>query len=184
MSDQNKTNQSKEKAAGKGAPTPSRKAREAANKRPLVGGTSPEARKAAKAAATDARRKAREGMYNGDDRYLTARDKGPQRRLVRDIVDSRFTAGELVLPALFVVILISTVDSVVVQFYTMIGMWVLFLAIAIDAFFTGRRALRRVAAKFGADKVERGLRWYAAMRSIQMRPMRLPKPQVKRGTKI
>jgi hypothetical protein len=36
--------------------------------------------------------------------------------------------------------------------------------------------------KYG-DKVEKGLRWYAAMRSIQMRGMRLPKPQVKRGNK-
>lgn len=184
MSDQNKTNQTKEKPVGKGAPTPSRKAREAANKRPLVGANSPEARKAAKVAATEARRKAREGMYNGDDRYLTARDKGPQRRLVRDVVDSRFTAGELVLPALFAVILISTVDIYIVQFYTMIGMWLLFVAIAIDAYFAGRRAYRKVAAKYGEDKVERGIRWYAAMRSIQMRPMRLPKPQVKRGTKV
>ena len=42
---------------------------------------------------------------------------------------------------------------------------------------TLRRALNN---KFGADKVDRvGL--YAATRSIQLRPMRLPKPQVKRG---
>jgi hypothetical protein len=29
--------------------------------------------------------------------------------------------------------------------------------------------------------VEKGLGWYGAMRIIQMRFMRLPKPQVKRG---
>jgi hypothetical protein len=40
---------------------------------------------------------------------------------------------------------------------------------------------RRMKAKFGAGNVERGLAWYAAMRSIQMRPMRMPKPQVRRG---
>ena len=28
---------------------------------------------------------------------------------------------------------------------------------------------------------EKGLRFYAAMRALQMKPMRLPKPQVKRG---
>lgn len=184
MSNQEQPADTKPKATGKGAPTPSRKVQEASNRRPLVGASSPEARKAAKKAAAEERRKAREGMYSGDDRYLTARDKGPQRRLVRDVVDSRFTAGELVLPALFVVILISTIDVYIVQFYTMIGMWVLFLAIGIDAYFTGRRALKKVTEKYGADRVERGIRWYAAMRSIQMRPMRLPKPQVKRGTKI
>jgi len=34
-------------------------------------------------------------------------------------------------------------------------------------------------AKFTAGKVER-VRWYAAMRALQLRPLRLPKPQVKR----
>jgi len=38
-----------------------------------------------------------------------------------------------------------------------------------------------LAAKFGADKVERGLVWYGATRSMQIRRVRLPKPQVKRG---
>ena len=39
---------------------------------------------------------------------------------------------------------------------------------------------KKLAAKFGADKVEK-VRWYAAMRALQLRPLRLPKPQVKRG---
>jgi len=39
---------------------------------------------------------------------------------------------------------------------------------------------RRIDAKFGEGSTERGLRWYAAMRSLQMRQLRLPKPQVKR----
>ena len=51
----------------------------------------------------------------------------------------------------------------------------------IDMAITGVRARRAVVRRFGAEKVEKGLRWYAAMRTIQMRFMRLPKPQVKRG---
>ena len=39
---------------------------------------------------------------------------------------------------------------------------------------------RKIKAKFGEDKAER-VRWYAAMRALQLRPLRLPKPQVKRG---
>ena len=122
-------------------------------------------------------------MAAGDDRYLTARDRGPQKRLARDIVDSRFTAGELVMPSLFVIIIVSSIPNKTVEIVTLLVMWGLFAAIAIDGYLLGRKVQRRLAEKYGADKVERGVRWYAAMRSIQMRMMRLPKPQVKRGSK-
>ncbi|MEY4296344.1 MAG: hypothetical protein RL016_190 [Actinomycetota bacterium] len=183
MPDQNKETAAS-KAAGKGKPTPTRKEREAAARKPLVGDRTPEARKAQKAAYQEERRKAREGMMAGDERYLTARDRGPQRRLARDIVDSRFTVGELLMPALFVIIIVSALPDKRVELATLFIMWGLFIALAIDGFLIGRKVQNRLAEKYGADKVERGLRWYAAMRSIQMRMMRLPKPQVKRGTKI
>jgi len=171
-------------AGGKGRPPPARKQQEAANFKPIVGNKSPEAVKAAKAKAAEERRKAREGMMRGEERYLTVRDKGPQKRLARDLVDSRFTAGQLVMPALFVMIIISYAGSMTVQVYTLLGMWALFLIIGVDAFIIGRRVSNAIEKKFGKGKVEKGVRWYAAMRSIQMRPMRLPKPQVKRGDKV
>ena len=49
-----------------------------------------------------------------------------------------------------------------------------------DVVILGFALRRKLAAKFGADKVEK-VRWYAAMRALQLRPLRLPKPQVKRG---
>ena len=39
------------------------------------------------------RAEAAAGMRAGDERYLLARDRGPERALVRDIVDSRRTVG-------------------------------------------------------------------------------------------
>ena len=48
---------------------------------------------------------------------------------------------------------------------------------------TSIRAKAGVKERFGADRMEKGLGWYAAMRTIQMRFLRLPKPQVKRGRK-
>lgn len=185
----NPNNSEQQKPQGKGKPTPQRKKQELLRKRPVVGGTSPEAKKLAKETLRAERLKAREGLANGEDRYLTSRDKGPQRRLVRDVVDSRFTVGELVLPALFLVIIVSSIRTdnleldVTIQLGTLLTMWGLFLAIAIDGYFIGRKAQKIVDSKF-AGKAEKGLRWYAAMRSIQMRSMRLPKAQVKRGTKI
>jgi hypothetical protein len=174
----------KENATGKGRPTPSRKEQEKLRKKPLVGDKSKEAKRIEKERVREQRAKIREGMMSGDERYLTSRDRGAQRKLVRDLVDTRFTTGELVLPALVVVVLVTFIDSVEVQFYALVAMWALFLAVAFDAFMHGIRVKKRLIERFGADKVEKGVRWYAAMRSIQMRSLRIPKPQVKRGEKI
>ncbi len=86
----------KENANGKGRPTPSRKEQEKLRKKPLVGDKSQEAKRIEKQRIREERAKIREGMMQGDERYLTSRDRGPQRKLVRDLVDSRFTVGELV----------------------------------------------------------------------------------------
>ena len=43
------------------------------------------------------------------------------------------------------------------------------------------RTKRAVRAKFGETRMEKGIGWYAAMRSLQMRMLRMPKPQVRRG---
>jgi hypothetical protein len=172
------------KSTGKGRATPSRKQQEAANLRPLVGKKTPESRKADKAQIREERIKARIGMAAGEEKYLGVRDRGTQRKFVRNYVDSKFSLGELVMPALLVVILISAIDSYVVQLATLLTMWTLFIGVAINGWILGRGAVRALEAKYGASKVESGLKWYAGMRSVQMRPMRLPKPQVKRGTKV
>ena len=54
-------------------------------------------------------------------------------------------------------------------------------AVILDSLILGFLITRKLKAKFGEDKVERGVRWYAAMRALQLRPLRLPKPQAKRG---
>jgi hypothetical protein len=174
------------KASGKGKATPSRKAAEAKNIRPLVAGkvTDPAAKKAAKAAIADERFKARQGMAEGDERYLSSRDKGPQRKLARQIVDSRFTVGELLLPVMGVVLILGVVfpttgDPAVVELGLLVNltmilvMWSLFGAIIIDAWLLGRKATKQAIAKFGS--AEKGLALYAGLRSTQLRFMRLPK---------
>jgi hypothetical protein len=167
-------------AAGKGRPTPTRKEREAANKRPLVPGDRKLAAKEARAKMAEAREKARVGYAAGDERYLPARDRGPQKKFIRDYVDARFNVGEFLIPIMFVVIILTLIPSAEVQVYAMLAIWAFFLLALIDVFLLGRRLRKRLAEKFGESKVERGVRWYAAMRSLQLRVLRLPKPQVKR----
>jgi len=167
--------------AGKGHPTPSRKEREAANKRPLVPEDRKEAARQARAKSAESREKARLGMAAGDDRYLTVRDKGPQRRYVRDYVDARFSVGEIMIPVMLLVIVLTFLPQRELQVYGIIALWTFFLVAVVDCFFLGFTVRRKLGVKFGASKVERGVRWYAAMRALQLRMIRLPKPQVKRG---
>ncbi|NQV92815.1 MAG: DUF3043 domain-containing protein [Candidatus Aquiluna sp.] len=170
--------------AGKGRPTPSRKDRELARKRPLVGDRSKQAKSADKEKNRAERQKAREGMMAGEERYLGARDKGPQRKLARNVVDARFTAGELVLPMLFVVVLMTFIDSYAIQIVALFAMWGLFAVVAVDSYFVGRAVKKKLGDKLGAENLDGGLAWYGAMRSIQMRTLRIPKPQVARFTKL
>src|SRR5476649_2244831 len=74
--------------APKGHATPTRKQREAARKRPLVGDKSPESRAISKEQQRAQRERARIGFANGEEKYLPMRDRGPQKRFIRDIVDS------------------------------------------------------------------------------------------------
>lgn len=166
---------------GKGAPTPSRREQEAARKRPLVPTDRKEAARAARQRQAEAREKARVGMAAGDDRYLTARDRGPQRRYVRDYVDARFSIGEFLIPVMLLVIVLTFLPSPLLQAYGLFALWGFFLIAVIDCIVLGFLVRKRIAAKFGESKVERGLRWYGAMRALQLRVMRLPKPRVKRG---
>jgi len=164
---------------GKGRATPTRREREAANLRPLVSNDRRAANRAARAKLNEARDRARVGMANGEERYLPARDRGPQRRFVRDYVDARFSIGEALIPFTFVAILASLVP--VVGGYFILAVYVFVLAAVIDCVILGAILKRRIEAKFGEGRMERGTRWYASMRAIQLRVLRLPKPQVKRG---
>ncbi len=165
--------------SGKGRPTPSRAEQEAARKRPLVPDTK-EARQRQKADLAAQRERARVGMAAGEDKYLPARDKGPQRRFVRDYIDAGWHIGELVMPLMILVIVVMMINAPLIQVYAMIVLWAYVVLVVIDMVIISLRVKKAASNKFG-DRREKGLGWYGAMRTIQMRWMRLPKPQVKRG---
>jgi len=176
-----KTTPAEQVGHGKGRPTPSRAEREAARERPLVADTK-EARARAKAELAAAREKARIGMANGEDRYLPARDKGPQRKFARDFVDAGWHLGEAVMPMMLFVIILTFVPIPAVTYWSFIGLWIFILFVIGDMIITSIRVKKIAKERYGT-RMEKGLGWYAAMRTIQMRFMRLPKPQVKRGAK-
>ncbi len=168
-------------SSGKGHATPTRREREAANLRPLVSSDRKAGNKASRAKMNEAREKARVGMANGEEKYLPTKDKGAQRRYIRDYVDARWSVGELIIPVMFLVIILTFIKDALLQNIAILALWGFFLIAVIDCIVAGVLIQRKFTAKFGADKAQKGNRWYTAMRALQLRPMRLPKPQVKRG---
>lgn len=168
-----------ETAGGKGRPTPRRRDREAELKRPLVSNN----RKEARAMMAKQRERARIGMANGDERFLPLRDKGPQRKWARDYIDARWNFGEFLIPVMFAVIIATFLPSLEAQFLAIVVLWGFFLITIIDSTIAANQVRKGLRAKFGAENVKDGVRWYSAMRALQMRGLRLPKPQVKRGEK-
>ncbi|WP_110589325.1 DUF3043 domain-containing protein [Microbacterium suaedae] len=165
---------------GKGRPTPKRAEQEAKRVRPLVA-TTKDAKRAARAEMRERQDRARLGMANGEERYLPARDKGPQRRFVRDWTDAGWHLGEFLMPMMVVVIVLTFIPTTFTQFWSFVALWAFILFVIGDMILLSRRVKKLAAEKFGEDRREKGLGWYAAMRSIQMRFMRMPKPQAKRG---
>jgi hypothetical protein len=164
-----------EPAVGKGHATPTRKEREEARKRPLVSTD----RAAARRQDSAQRERQRIGMANGDEKFLPARDRGPQKRFVRDYVDARWSIGEGMIPILVVVIILTFFKNATLQTTGLILMYAFLIAVVADSLLLGRRITKQLQAKYG-DKTEK-VRWYATMRAVQLRPLRMPKPQVKRG---
>jgi hypothetical protein len=140
-------------------------------------------RKEARAKLAASREKARLGMANGEERFLPQRDKGPQRKWSRDYVDARWNFGEFLIPVMFAVIIATFLPSLEAQFIAISVLWGFFLLTVLDSIWVGNRVRKGLGAKYGVDNVENGVRWYSAMRALQMRGLRLPKPQVKRGEK-
>lgn len=158
---------------------PKRRDQEAARKQPMIVTDRKAAKQAERAKRMEASGKMRQAMVTGDDRYLPARDKGPVRRFVRDSIDARWNLAEFLLPFMVMTLALQFVRASWAPF-VFIGVYVLILIALLDGFLAWRRIKARLRDRFPNENL-RGLGGYAAMRMMQMRRLRMPKPQVARG---
>ncbi|MFD0721564.1 MULTISPECIES: DUF3043 domain-containing protein [Streptomyces] len=175
------SSQPRDPQAPKGRPTPKRAVAQSQRKA-VVASTGN--RKEDMRRARERRRvelaKQREALANGDERYLPARDKGPVRRFVRDFVDSRFSVAEMFLPLAVIILVLSMVRVPSIQNAALL-LWLAVIAlIIVDSVALAFRLRKALNERF-ADQPRRGAVAYGLMRTLQMRRLRLPKPQVKRG---
>lgn len=167
------------------APAPMTAAQARARRKTLAGPKLSRAERRAERATRRARMtERREHMMAGEEAYLLPRDQGPVRRYVRDVVDARRNVLGLFMPSalalLFVMFAVPQVQLLISP-----AMMVLMVVMAIDGVILGRKVTRLVDAKFPKNTEGRWkLGLYAAGRASQMRRMRAPRPQVKRGSRV
>jgi hypothetical protein len=167
------------KASGKGRPTPKRT--EAQGRRtgppPPPPTTRKEAYRRMRAQQATRRVEARQGAARGDDSYLPARDRGPVRKLVRDVVDTRRNVGSFFLVIAGVALIGTVVPNLAVRSYASFLLFAFFLLLIVDSVVLSRRINRAVTERF-PDAPKRGLSWYGISRSTMIRRWRFPKPDV------
>jgi hypothetical protein len=173
------------KAAGKGRPTPKRN--EAQGRRtgppPPPPTTRKEAYRRMRAQQAARRAETRQGAARGDDAYLPARDRGPVRKLVRDIVDSRRNVGSFFLAIAGVALIGTIAPSLAVRSYASFLLFGFFLLLIVDSFVLGRR-IKKIVGQRHPDARTRGIVMYGISRSTMIRRWRFPKPDVPLGARI
>jgi len=183
-------------SAGKGRPTPKRRDAQK-RRRQAVPGNPKEAAKLRRERLREQRALQRKALQSGDEKHLPARDAGPAKRLARDLVDTRFTVGQVFFGLILLVLFASVftqqpkakhVNGKLVAQANSLGALitllaiVIFAAVFVDSIRLGRKARRAVEERYG-EKQSLGITGYAAMRAMQPRRLRRPPPALKRGDK-
>ncbi|GII90171.1 hypothetical protein Ssi02_04020 [Sinosporangium siamense] len=132
------------------------------------------------------RARVQEGLARGDERYYQPRDRGPVRKFARDWVDSRRIVSQYFLPFSLVILILTWVPfPVAMRQYIYFGVitvaWpVMMVSVLITAIWVGWRVKKVALEKFPGENMK-GIGFYAAMRAMQIRRLRFPKPMVKVG---
>lgn len=172
------------KPGGKGRPTPTRKEAEAlAKAKARLPRDKKELAARARQLRTEDSRKIREAMKTGDERYLLPRDKGPVRRFIRDYVDSRFTIVELLIPLLIISLILGYSGSPALGQLSSLVVMATFLFVIVDMVVLRFRLKKQLTRRFPGEPLK-GTTYYAVMRSLQMKFMRMPKAKVKIGQEL
>ena len=156
----------------KNRPTPTRKEAEAARRERVNKNLNN--REARRVAARQARA---ERM-----RRLGERERSPEKVLMRDYVDARFSLGELLLPTVVVILATTVLGSFwpAMAVITTLAMYLFIFAVIFDEWLMWR-GFKRVLAERLPNASTKGLLTYGMTRSTQIRRFRIPPPRIKRG---
>ncbi len=168
---------------GKGRPTPKRSEAQGRRGGPVLPppATRKEAARRAKEQAIAARAQVKQGAARGDAQHMMARDAGPVRALVRDVVDARRSVGVLLLPLAGLLIVarltgVRAVENVVLLIWLSV-----LLAMVADVIISSTLIRRRIRQDFPAEGRTGRHIGYGLLRSTVLRRFRVPPPRVTPG---
>ncbi|HEY5350822.1 MAG TPA: DUF3043 domain-containing protein [Streptosporangiaceae bacterium] len=168
--------------AGKGKPTPKRSEAER-QRRYNAPGDRKEAMRQSRTRDRSARARKTEAMRRGEEWALPAKDRGPVRALTRDFVDSRRRLSEFYMYGLVVLLFLLFLRSPVMQTVLPVILLAMVVIMIVEGYFVGRRVTALASERFPGEST-RGIKMYAAMRALQIRQLRFPKPRVKPGATV
>ena len=170
--------------AGKGRPTPKRSEAEQRRRQPY---TAPKDRKEAarRSRTSDRTERSRrmDAVRRGEEWALPARDRGPVKALARDYVDSKRRFSEFYMYGLIVLLVLLFIRVPIVQTLVPALVIAAVVVMIVEGIFIGRR-VRALAAERLPGQSTSGIALYAAMRALQIRQLRMPKPRVKIGDTV
>ncbi|MFV0532238.1 MAG: DUF3043 domain-containing protein [Cumulibacter sp.] len=175
--------------APKGRPTPRQTQRRGPVEPPPQ--TSKEAR--ARMREQNRERKAaglqKERPLSAREERMQARDAGPERELVRNLVDTRRSISSAfpLFAILILVAMFSGLPSSNPEVYNYISYaWLAFFAVIIfESIFLGRVIGREVRARFPKTTIRMGsLKYYGIIRGLMFRRLRFPKPVLRPGDEV
>jgi len=149
--------------AGKGRPTPKRSEAERRRRPVSAPGDRKEANRQYRERQRQDRARRQQGMQRGEQWAL------PARRL-----------SEFYMYGLLVLLVLLFVRSPIVQSLVPVLVMVAVLIMLVEGIFIGRQ-VRALAEKRLPGESTQGVRMYAAMRALQIRQLRMPKPRIKPG---
>lgn len=156
--------------------TPSRKAAEAARMERLHPTLSPKEQRRADARAKSAARM---------DSWSRI-EQSPERQLLRDYVDTRWTVAEFMLPLMILLMALSMISiqaAPQISYYVTLALWPLMIMAIINVAIMWR-GFKKLLAERHPGASTKGLLMYMMNRSIMLRRFRQPGPRIKRGDPI
>lgn len=170
------------KPTGKGRPTPTRKQAEQARRDALKGPSDPKARKKMeRQRAQQERLQARQALTTGDEKHLPPRDAGPVRKFIRDHVDGRRTLAEFFVPLAVVVLVLGLIPRASLQQVVSYVWFLMLILLVVDMSVLLVGLSKKLKQQWPDPEDRKGASFYAGMRALQIRRLRLPPPTVKAG---